>query len=73
VGAARDVRFLLALVILVLALLPGCQVQRALTRSLPGQAGAVSVSTTVTQPFYSPGDGLDGLSIGIGRDEATTI
>jgi hypothetical protein len=73
VGAARDVRFLLALVILVLALLPGCQVQRALTRSLLEQAGAVSVSTTVTQPFYSPSDRLDGLSIGIGRDEATTI
>lgn len=65
--------FLLTIVAVALLLLPGCQVQRVLTRSLPETAGPVSISTTVTQPFYSPSDGLDGLSIGIARDETTTI
>ncbi len=66
-------KFLLAIVVAALVLLPGCQVQRVLTRSLPETAGPISISTTVTQPFYSPSDGLDGLSIGIARDETTTI
>ncbi len=70
---ARRFGFLLAVVVAALVLLPGCQIQRVLTRALPETAGPVSISTTVTQPFYSPSDGLDGLSIGIARDETTTI
>ncbi len=69
----RRPRFLLAIVVTALVLLPGCEIQQVLTRSLPETAGPISIASTVTQPFYSPSDGLDGLSIGIARDETTTI
>lgn len=61
--------FGLALLAALALVLGGCRVERALTPSLPPVAGSLGASGVVTQPFYSPANGLNRLSIGIVQPE----
>ncbi len=46
-----------------LLLLAGCGVPHGLSSGLPDQAGSVFVGKLVSQPFLSPSNGLDGVTV----------
>ena len=47
----------------ILVFASGCGVPQVLTPALPDSAGTVSVGKSLSQPFLSPSDGLDGVTI----------
>ncbi len=49
----------------LLMLCSACGVPQVLTTSLPGSAGTVSVGTQLSQPFLSPSNGLDGVTVAV--------
>jgi len=46
-------------------LIAGCRAPLALVADLPPTSSTVTVSTTISQPFYSAADGIDGITIGL--------
>lgn len=51
--------------LLLLVIGGGCGVPQVLTPALPVPAGTVSVGQTLSQPFLSPANGLDGVTVAI--------
>lgn len=52
-------------VLLLLVFAAGCGVPQVLTPALPESAGTVSVGSSLSQPFLSPTNGLDGVTVAI--------
>jgi hypothetical protein len=51
--------------VMLLALSTACGVPQVISPELPASAGAVSVGKSVSQPFLSPANGLDGVTVAV--------
>ncbi len=63
----RSLRRFVAIVglLVFLAVTGGCGVPQVLTPALPSSAGTVSVGRSLSQPFLSPANGLDGVTVAV--------
>ncbi len=59
----RHALVMVASIAVMLLVLAGCRVPQGLSSGLPDHAGSVSVGKILSQPFLSPSNGLDGLTV----------